>query len=60
VDKATQPYRVRVEFPESLAISDEELALIETYLGPVIAGMVECELPACELPRQALRATTRS
>ncbi len=60
MDKATLPYRVRIDFPEPLTLSDEELALIETYLGPIIARMVESELPDIELPRHALNRTKRS
>ncbi len=57
MDKANLPYRVRIDFPEPLTISEEELALIETYLGPVIAAMVESELSDIELPRQASNGT---
>jgi hypothetical protein len=60
VDKGKLPYRVRIDFPAPLPVSDEELALIETYLGRIIAEMVESELPDVELPRQALSGTKRS
>ena len=43
-------YHVQIEMPEPLPISDEELALIETHMGAIIAAMLDTAAP--ELPRQ--------
>ena len=36
-------YKVAVEFPKPLPITDEELALIEVHLGAIIAQMIAME-----------------
>jgi hypothetical protein len=50
-------YQIWTDFPEPLTISDEELALIETYLSSIIAEMIETDLPDTELPRHAVNKT---
>lgn len=38
------PWRILVEFFEPLPVSEDELALIETHMGAIIAAMLELDL----------------
>ena len=50
MDRITTGHRVRIEMPDPLPVSDEELSLIETHMGAIIAAMLDTAAP--ELPRQ--------
>ena len=41
------PQQIEVNFPVSLPISEDELALIEAHMGAIIAAMIELD-PADE------------
>lgn len=36
-------WKIEVNFPEPLPISEEELALIEAHMGAIIAAMLELD-----------------
>ena len=51
MDKALRPYRIETALLQPLPITDEELALIEAHLGPIIAAMSDVR-PLKTLPRR--------
>ncbi len=49
MDKPKPPFRVVIEIPDPLPITDDELALIEAHLAAIIVQMVEAEVPDPEM-----------
>ena len=37
------PWRILIDFPDPLPISEDELALIEAHMGAIIAAMIELD-----------------
>ena len=54
MDRSHLPHSIEVDIADPLPVTDDELALIEAYMGAIIAAMIETELLEPELPRLAL------
>ena len=50
-------YRVEIDLIDPLPVTDEELALIEIYLGPTIAEILDLNNPESEWPKALPRET---
>ena len=54
MDRSHLPHSIEVDIADPLPVTDDELALIEAYMGAIIAAMIETELLESELSEPKL------